>query len=88
MRYYNVTRSAASANFINGLIQLSYGPDDEVDNVTKLRIAKSSADNQSWEDLGGTGSGAPAGTITSSIPFTSFSTFVLASTDATSALKC
>lgn len=84
VRYFNVTRSSTATNFIDGFITLSYGPDDQVDSTEKLRIAKSSADNQTWDDLGGTGSGIPAGTITSSIPFTGFSTFVLASTEAES----
>lgn len=83
VRYFNVSRSSA-ANLVNGFIKLSYGPDDQVDSTEKLRIAKSSADNQRWEDLGGTGSGVPTGTITSTVPFTSFGTFALASTYAES----
>jgi hypothetical protein len=84
VRYFNVTRSAAAANLINGIIKLSYGSDDQVDSVEKLRIAKSSADNQSWDDLGGAGSGVPSGTVTATIPFTSLGTFALASTYAES----
>ncbi|MGY2132025.1 T9SS type A sorting domain-containing protein [Hymenobacter sp. HD11105] len=84
VRYFTVTRSSLATNFINGSIKLSYGSDDQVDSAEKLRIAKSSADNQSWEDLGGTGSGIPAGTVTSVTPFASFGTFALASTYAES----
>ncbi len=80
VRYVNVTNSGA-ANFKQGTITLNYGNDDKVDAPAKLRIAKS--DNAgNWLDLGGTGSGAPAGSIASTVPFTSFSDFVLASTEA------
>ncbi|SMB98190.1 hypothetical protein SAMN00120144_0996 [Hymenobacter roseosalivarius DSM 11622] len=66
-------------------MQLSYGSDDQVDNAEKLRIVKSSLDNQSWENIGGTGSTTPSGSITSTIPFTSLGTFALASTELSSA---
>ncbi|WP_133272214.1 T9SS type A sorting domain-containing protein [Hymenobacter radiodurans] len=82
VRHFTITRSSSMPNLVSGTVKLSYGTDDQVDNIEKLRIAKSSADNQTWEDLGGTGSGIPTGTITSSVPFASFGTFLLASTDA------
>lgn len=80
VRYFNVTNGGAS-NFKQGAITLTYDADDKVDAPAKLRIAKS--DNAgNWLDLGGTGSGAPAGSIASTVAFTSFSDFVLASTEA------
>ena len=81
VRYFNVTNGGAS-NFKQGTITLNYDADDKVDAPAKLRIAKS--DNAgNWLDLGGTGSGAPGGSITSAVAFTSFSDFALASTEAT-----
>ncbi|MGI4885327.1 MAG: T9SS type A sorting domain-containing protein [Janthinobacterium lividum] len=81
VRYFAVTNGSA-ANFTQGTVTLNYSDDDQVDAPAKLRIAKS--DNAgNWLDLGGTGTGAPVGSITSTVPFTSFSDFVLASTEAT-----
>ncbi|WP_161599430.1 T9SS type A sorting domain-containing protein [Hymenobacter nivis] len=78
VRYFNVTNGNAS-NFKQGSITLNYDVDDKVDAPDKLRIAKS--DNAgNWLDLGGTGSGAPMGSITSTVAFTSFSDFVLGAT--------
>jgi len=80
VRYFNVTNNGASG-FTQGTVKLNYDADDRVDAPAKLRIAKS--DNAgNWLDLGGTGSGAPGGSITSAVAFTSFSDFVLASTEA------
>ncbi|WP_162550292.1 T9SS type A sorting domain-containing protein [Hymenobacter nivis] len=80
VRYFTVTNGGAS-NFTQGVIKLNYDVDDQVDMPAKLRIAKS--DNAgNWLDLGGTGSGAPGGSIISTVAFTSFSDFVLASTEA------
>jgi hypothetical protein len=53
-----------------------------VDNADKLRIAKSSSNDKSWESLGGTGSAVPTGTIASNTSFTSLGTFTMASTEA------
>lgn len=79
VRYANVANGSA-LNFKQGSVTLTYDADDKVDAPTKLRIAKS--DNAgNWLDIGGTGSGAPAGSITSTVAFTSFSDFVLASTE-------
>ncbi|OGX92194.1 hypothetical protein BEN49_16960 [Hymenobacter coccineus] len=80
VRYFTVTNGSAT-NFAQGIVTLNYDADDQVDAPAKLRIAKS--DNAgNWLDLGGTGSGAPAGSITSTLAFNSFSDFVLASTEA------
>ncbi len=84
VRYFNVTNNGAT-NFSQGAITLNYDADDRVDAPAKLRIAKSDAAGN-WLDLGGTGTGAPTGSITSTVPFTSFSDFALASTEASGAL--
>jgi hypothetical protein len=84
VRYFNISSNATTNNLLSGSIQLSYGPDDQVDNAEKLRIVKSSSDNQSWEDVGGTGSVTPIGNITSTVPFTSLGAFALASTELSS----
>ncbi|MBC6605334.1 T9SS type A sorting domain-containing protein [Hymenobacter sp. BT188] len=84
VRYFNVSSNATTSNLLSSSIQLSYGADDQVDNAEKLRIVKSSPDNQSWENIGGMGSAIPTGSITSTIPFTSLGTFVLASTEVSS----
>ena len=81
VRYFNLTNNGAT-NFGQGAVTLNYDTDDRVDAPAKLRLAKS--DNAgNWLDLGGVGTGAPAGSITSTVPFASFSDFVLASTEAT-----
>ncbi|MFD1466703.1 T9SS type A sorting domain-containing protein [Hymenobacter caeli] len=81
VRYFNITNNGAT-NFSQGTVTLKYDVDDQVDATGKLRIAKS--DNAgNWLDLGGTGTAAPVGSITSTVPFASFSDFVLASTEAT-----
>ncbi|GAA4384157.1 hypothetical protein GCM10023186_26070 [Hymenobacter koreensis] len=83
VRYYNLTSSGASA-FTAGRIKLYYGPDDEVDAPSKLRIALGNA--SAWENLGFSAPVAADGTvyltgsITSSNPFAALGTFVLAST--------
>lgn len=80
VRYFTVTNNGA-ANFTQGAVTLNYDADDRVDAPAKLRVAKS--DNAgNWLDLGGPGTGAPAGSITSAVPFTAFGDFVLASTEA------
>jgi hypothetical protein len=75
-RYYTVTKGVG-ANVTNASIQLSYDTDDTVSDEISLRIAKDDGAGN-WVDLGGTGSASPAGTITSTNNFTSFSDFVLA----------
>jgi hypothetical protein len=72
VRYFTVTRNTAPVNLVSGIIQLSYGADDQVDNVAKLRIAKSAVDDKS---------AVSSGIITSSASFTSLGSFALASTE-------
>ncbi|MFD2785272.1 beta strand repeat-containing protein [Hymenobacter rubripertinctus] len=84
IRYFNVS-AGTGATFNNGKITLSFGPDDQVDNTSKLRIALSSG--STWTDIGGnsnlTSSTLPyfTGTIQSSSPFATLGDFVLASTE-------
>ncbi|MBT9393733.1 T9SS type A sorting domain-containing protein [Hymenobacter sp. NST-14] len=79
VRYFTVTPSGPGS-FGSGTIRLSYGPDDQVTDPASLRVAKSSGGGN-WQTIGGTGTAAPAGTITSA-PFTAFSDFALATTAA------
>jgi len=74
VRYYNIA-SSNNANLSSAVVTLNYGADDNVSDPVNLRIAKSSGSN--WMDIGGTGSGAGTGNITSGL-FSSFSDFVLA----------
>jgi hypothetical protein len=74
VRYYTIT-SGNNANLSSATVQINYGLDDNVTDPATLRIAKSSGSN--WLDIGGTGSAAGTGNITS-VAFTSFSDFVLA----------
>ena len=77
VRYYNVKK--ISGNFTTANIELSYGPDDGVQNAAELRIAKDDG-TTNWLNLGGTGTANGTGTITSTTGFTDFSDFVLANT--------
>ncbi len=82
-RYYSISQLPEAA-VTSATITLDYHPDDEVDDGTTLRIAKSDGASH-WENIGGIGSTSGtepgdfvAGTITSG-SFTTFSDFVLAS---------
>jgi hypothetical protein len=82
-RYYSITQSPEAA-VSSAFVTLDYHPDDEVDDGTTLRIAKSDGAGN-WENIGGSGSTSGteagdfvAGTISSG-SFTTFSDFVLAS---------
>lgn len=85
VRYYEVSYDAASA-FTAGQFTIYYGPDDRVDDTSKLRVAKSGS--STWADLGGFATGTATGSIISSTdattfpdaPFTSLGNFALAST--------
>jgi hypothetical protein len=74
IRYWNITQSSATG-FTSATVSITYGADDDVTDPPNLRLAKSNGGT--WENLGGSGSGFPAGTITSG-SFTSFSIFTLA----------
>lgn len=76
VRFYTITKSSSASSIANASLQLSYGEDDKVSDPANLRIAKSNEDD--WRDLGGMGTGAPEGTISSAINFISGGDFVLA----------
>jgi len=74
-RYYTVTRQSVS-NLTSATIKLTYGVDDGVSNQANLRVVKTIGTNNQWYDMGGVGTAATTGTITSNT-FNSFSTFTL-----------
>jgi hypothetical protein len=82
--------TVSGSNVASATVQLSYVAADNVSDITNLRIAQGlAAGGGTWVDIGGTGSAAPAGTITS-IAITDLTTntaFVLAdNTGGTNAL--
>lgn len=72
VRYFNLTRSAV-ANLSNARITLTYGADDFVTDPTNLRVARDNG-SSAWLDLGGTGTSAGSGSITSN-NFNGFNTY-------------
>lgn len=72
IRNYTITRSAV-ANLSNARITLSYGIDDYVIDPNNLRVARDNG-SSAWLDLGGTGTSAGTGSITSA-NFTGFNTY-------------
>ena len=80
VRHYKITKSSG-AGVTSASITINYDTmhvDDGVRNSANLRIAKEDGSGN-WVDLGGDASSANfVGSITSSVPFTTFSDFVLA----------
>ncbi|TVR79010.1 MAG: T9SS C-terminal target domain-containing protein [Chitinophagaceae bacterium] len=76
VRHYILEVSSGAPSIVNGEIQLSYGTDDNVSDPGILRIAQE--DGADWIDLGGFGSAAGSGNITSSVNFTQTGEFILA----------
>jgi hypothetical protein len=78
VRYWTINRSAI-ANLTSARATLYYGigTSDGVTDPSNLRVAKTNGAGTTWFDVGGTGSAAGSGTITSNA-FTTFSTFTLA----------
>ncbi|MFY0627238.1 MAG: T9SS type A sorting domain-containing protein [Reichenbachiella sp.] len=76
IRYYDIQQVPANS-LTAGTITINYGADDVVTTIADLRILKSNG--TVFDDLGGTGTAAPVGSITSTNNFTDFSDFVLAS---------
>ena len=75
VRNYLISEAGGGSAFTSGSVQLSYGTDDGVSDATNLRIAQGlPAGGSIWSDLGGTGTGSPTGTITSSNAFTDLTT--------------
>ena len=77
VRYWRVERSAVP-NFTDANITLYYGigSSDGVTDPANLRVVKTNGAGTAWIDVGGTGSAAGTGTITS-VNFTTFSDFTL-----------
>lgn len=72
IRYYTITRTSV-ANLSNARVTLSYGADDYVTDPANLRVARDNG-SAAWLDLGGTGTAAGTGSITSS-NFSGFNTY-------------
>jgi hypothetical protein len=80
VRYWQIDRQNV-ANLTSSTIQLYYGTDDVVTNLSNLAVAKTSGSVAPWIDLGGSnqldGGGTPTGYVLSG-SFNSFSKFSLA----------
>jgi hypothetical protein len=69
--YFTISEGAGGSGFTAGSVLLNYGTGDGVSDALNLRIAQGpSAGGGAWIDLGGTGTGSPTGTITSTTAFT------------------
>ncbi len=77
VRYWSVSRSAV-ANLTSATATLYYGigSTDGVTDPANLRVVKTNGAGTTWFDVGGTGSAAATGTITSN-PFTTFGLMTL-----------
>jgi hypothetical protein len=77
VRYWSINRSAV-ANLTSATVTLYYGigTSDGVTDPANLRVVKTIGAGTTWFDVGGTGSAAGTGTITSD-PFTTFSIITL-----------
>ncbi len=91
IRYYDVTQSPADglddpSGGVDNTVAITYGADDQVLNTANLRLVKDDGGGN-WVNLMGNVVGtASAGTITSTVEFTSFSDFALASSTLESSL--
>lgn len=72
-----IISNGGASNVNTASVTLYYNEEDVVDDPSYLRIAKDDGGGN-WIDIGGSGSSSPVGSITSSLNFTSFSTFTLA----------
>jgi hypothetical protein len=79
-RYDSLWRDVSPVTITSADITLTYNDHDAVTDASALRIAQWQGTGNTWTNVGGTGTGTPSGTITSTTNFTSFSPFVLAST--------
>jgi len=75
--HYWIVDRAAVANLTTATATLYYGTNDDVSDPPNLRFVKTNGSGTTWFDLGGTGTAAPSGSITSG-PFTTFSTMTIA----------
>ncbi|MDR3609047.1 MAG: hypothetical protein P4L27_00620, partial [Ignavibacteriaceae bacterium] len=83
IRFYTITKGAG-ATVTAANINLSYGSDDGVSNASLCRIARDNG--ATWDNLGGVGSAPTTGNITSTVNFTGFGDFVLATAPAAQVL--
>jgi hypothetical protein len=75
VRYYKISESGSGSAITAGSVVLNYNASDGVSDTTNLRIAQGPGSGSgAWTDLGGTGSGSPAGKITSTVSFTDLAT--------------
>ena len=74
--YHTVKLTGGSSNFTNATVTIYYEATDGIADAAALRIGKDDG-STNWLNIGGVGTGIPAGSITSGV-FTSFSDFVLA----------
>ncbi len=72
VRYFGVDLTSGSVT--SPTITINYEVDDGVTDAADLRVARST-DNNNWTSVGGTGSGAPTGSITSSATTIAATTF-------------
>ena len=73
--YYIISENLGGSSFTAGSVLLNYTSNDGVSDAANLRIAKGSGTGAgTWIDLGGTGTGIPTGTITSTISFIDLNT--------------
>ena len=69
--YFTISEGVGGSGFTAGSVLLNYGAGDGVSDAAHLRIAQGpGAGGGTWIDLGGTGTGSPVGTITSTTAFT------------------
>jgi hypothetical protein len=76
VRYWQIDRDAIG-NLLGAQLSAFYDADDGVTNPANLSLAKTIGAGTSWNDIGGTGSAAVTGSITSTT-FTTFGKFALA----------
>ena len=74
--YHTVKITAGNSNFTDAAVTIHYDAIDGITDPAALRLAKDDG-STNWLNIGGTGSGIPAGSITSN-SFSTFSDFVLA----------
>jgi hypothetical protein len=73
--YYSISESTGGSSFSAGSVVLNYNTNDGVTDAANLRIAQGPGTGSgTWTDLGGTGTGIPTGSITSTISFTDLTT--------------
>jgi hypothetical protein len=77
VQHFTISESIGGSGFTSGTVLLTYDSGDGVSDAANLRIAQGpSAGGGTWIDLGGTGTGSPVGTITSTTAFTNLANTV------------